>query len=86
MCFIDDLAFSMGERKKIDCLMIQRTIPHCVKVYKTDTKTDKTGIDYVAELDRGAIINIDVKTRRKGVRKPNGFPELAIESWSVVPQ
>ena len=85
MGFYDDLEFSMGSRKQADCEMIKAAIPHCVDVRKTDIKDDKAGIDYVATLDHGAEINIDAKTRRKGVKKPNGFPELAIESWSDKP-
>ena len=83
--FAADLAFSMGEREKVDCEMIRMAIPNCEIVYKTDKKTDKLGIDYIAVLRDGATINIDAKRRRKGVRMIDGYPELALEIWSVVP-
>lgn len=86
-CFDANLAFSLGERGAIDLEVIKQSIPGCVSVIKTDTEIDKTGIDYVATLRRGATINIDAKTRKPNSSKYwcNGEPELALEKWSVVP-
>lgn len=83
--FYADLEFSMNENAKLDCETIKAAIPNCVTVYKTDKKTDKKGIDYIAVLDHGAKINIDAKRRKAGVRKVNGYPECALEIWSVMP-
>lgn len=82
--FEKDLYFSMGNREKVDCEMIKSAIPSCISVKKTDSHLDKKGIDYIATLKNGAIINIDAKARRKGVKKVNGYPVLAIETWSVI--
>ena len=81
--FTKDLAFSMGERQRIDCELIRKAIPNCVRVTKTDIAQDKRGIDYIAVLDGGAIINIDAKTRRQGAVRPGEEPCLALETWSV---
>lgn len=87
MCdFIKDLQYSMGERQRIDCELIQRAIPNCISVEKTDTELDKRGIDYIATLDGGAIISIDAKARRKGAVKQGQEPRLALELWSVCPE
>jgi hypothetical protein len=83
--FNRDLEYSLGERQRVDCDMIQRAIPNCVSVEKTDTEQDKRGIDYVATLDGGATINIDAKARRKGAVKEGHEPRLALELWSVCP-
>lgn len=83
--FYKDLEFSMGNRQKMDELLIKSAIPNCVSVTKTDVEADKSGIDYYAMLDGGAIINIDAKARRKGAVKKGEEPLLALEIWSVCP-
>lgn len=83
--FNRDLEYSLGERQRVDCDMIQQAIPNCVSVEKTNTEQDKRGIDYVATLDGGATINIDAKARRKGAVKQGHEPYLALELWSVCP-
>lgn len=82
--FKKDLAFSLGENKTFDETLIQKAIPNCVSVRKTNIELDKKGIDYIATLDGGAEINIDAKRRRKGAIR-NGEPVLAIETWSAFP-
>ena len=83
--FYEKLSYSLGEQQRVDSELLKTCIPNCVSVKKTDTATDKTGIDYVARLDGGAEIYIDAKTRLPGCSKYwNGEPELAIETWSVV--
>ena len=83
--FDKDLAFSLGENKTFDETLIQRAIPHCVSVRKTNLDLDKQGVDYVATLDGGTEINIDAKRRRKGAVR-NNEPVLAIETWSAFPR
>ena len=83
--FYEKLSYSLGEQQRVDSELLKTCIPNCVSVKKTDTATDKTGIDYVARLDGGAEIYIDAKTRMPGCsRYRKGEPELAIETWSVV--
>lgn len=83
--FFKKLRYSLGEQQKFDKDILKNHIPFCVSVEKTDTETDKTGIDYVATLRGGAKIYIDAKTREPGCsRYWKGEPELAIETWSVV--
>jgi len=84
--FKDKLEFSRGQREKTDILTLEKLIPGCLSVLKTDTITDKKGIDYIATLRGGANIFIDAKTREKGCSKFwKGEPELAPELWSVCP-
>ena len=83
--FIKDLEYSLGERQRVDCELLQRVIPNCIGVEKTNAELDKRGIDYIAKLDGGATINIDAKARRKGAVKQGDEPRLALELWSVCP-
>lgn len=81
------LDFSMGENLKQDISLLKQAIIGCADIRKTDEATDKTGIDYVATLRGGAVINIDAKRREKGCSRywQNGQPEIALEIYSVVP-
>lgn len=85
--FEQKLSFSLGKKEQIDIEMLKKSIYGCTQVIKTDAETDKTGIDYIATLRRGATINIDAKARAKGASKywKHGEPELALETWNVVP-
>lgn len=86
--FTQKLEFSLGERLNVDVNIIRDIIPGCVSVVKTDTETDKTGVDYIASLRNGAQILIDAKTRERGAKVfwKHNEPELALEIWSVMPQ
>lgn len=70
-----------------DIGIIKQAFPKCINVTKTNEAVDRTGIDYVAELQGGAKINIDVKRREKGASCfwKHNEPELALETWSVYP-
>lgn len=85
--FGQKLAFSMAERQAFDIELLKNAIVGCVSVEKTDEETDKTGVDYVATLRRGAEVMIDAKARERGASKywKHGEPELALELWSVCP-
>ena len=83
--FYTDFQFSLGEREKFDMYLLRKAISKCIKVEKTTDELDRKGIDYIATLSGGALVYIDAKTRRR-VRLVNGYPELALEMWSVKPQ
>ena len=85
--FAEKLEFSLGEREYFDISLLKTIISGCTDIHKTDAETDKTGVDYIATLRRGATINIDAKTREKGASRfwQYNQPELALEIWSVVP-
>ena len=85
--FAERLEFSQGQRGKRDAEILKKAIRDCVNVRKTDTETDKRGIDYIATLKGGAEIGIDVKARDKGISKywKNGKEDLVLEVWSVYP-
>lgn len=85
--FDERLAFSQGKRGERDAEILKRAIPNCIDVTKTDEATDKKGVDYIATLEGGAGIGIDVKTRGKGCSKywRNGQEDLLLEIWSVCP-
>ena len=82
------LAFSLGEREVFDIKVLKEAIPGCASIIKTDEKTDKAGIDYVATLKGGAKINIDAKARDKGSARfwHHGEPDLCLERLSVCPE
>lgn len=86
--FNADLQFSLGERLSVDVALLKNVIPNCVSVEKTPEKLDRSGIDYIATLDGGALVYIDAKTRRKGAKRTwtNGIPRLALELWSRRPE
>ena len=86
--FAERLEFSLGGNITQDKQIISKILSGCVKVEKTNTTTDKSGIDYIAHLFGGGRINIDVKTRDRGASKywKQGEPELALEIWSVCPK
>jgi len=79
-------AFSLADRQGFDINIIKHHFNGCVNVVKTDLKMDRTGVDYIATLDKGAEIYIDAKARERGAsRFWSGEPELALEIWSVIP-
>ncbi len=86
--FADMLKYSNGVQQATDMETIRALLPGCLSVEKTDTDTDKTGIDYVATLRRNAEVLIDAKTRQPGASKwwKNGAPDIALEIWSVIPE
>lgn len=85
--FKQKLAFSLGSREQFDISLLQKVISKCERVEKTDTETDKAGVDYIATLTDGAQIGIDAKSREKGASRywKRGEAELALEIWSVCP-
>ncbi len=85
--FAEMLDYSNGVQQATDIDTIRALLPGCLDVVKTDILADKSGVDYVATLRRGAQVFIDAKTRQPGARKfwKDGAPELALELWSVLP-
>lgn len=85
--FNERLEFSMGAKKSSDMETIRSLLDGCDSVRPHEGQGDDNGIDYIATLRRGAIVNIDVKTREAGCSRywRNNQPELAIEIWSVMP-
>ena len=79
--FEERLNFSQGERGQRDVEILKHAIRNCVDVIKTDVEQDKKGIDYIATLEGGAKIGIDVKARDKGVSKywKDGEEDLLLE-------
>lgn len=85
--FKERLAFSLKSNGRRFEQMILDVIPGVVDVEKTTYELDRSGIDYIAHLRRGAEVFIDLKLRDKGCSKfwRNG-EELALETWSVMPE
>lgn len=84
--FVAKLQYSRGQRETNDIETLRALIPGCVSVVKTDAKTDRLGVDYIATLRKGTEILIDAKTRDAGAsRYWSTGPELALEIWSVMP-
>lgn len=84
--FAQKLEYSQGVRQATDLETIRRLLPGCVTVEKTDLTTDRTGVDYIATLRRGATVMIDGKTREPGASRwwQKDTPEIALEWWSVI--
>lgn len=76
--------FIYGNKPDLDIDIIKPIFPNTAEVTKTGSDEDKTGIDYKVHLQNGTTINIDVKSRRN-VAFVGLYPELAIETWSVMP-
>ena len=85
--FQERLAFSQGARCASDAETIKALLDGCDTVTENVTVGNDNGIDYIAKLRKGAVVYIDAKTREKGCSKywRGGSPELAIETWSVMP-
>ena len=85
--FQERLAFSQGARCSSDIDTIMMLLDGCESVTENISNGNDNGIDYIATLRKGAVINIDAKTRERGCSKywRKGIPELAIEKWSVMP-
>jgi len=85
--FTKKLAYSQGRRLQTDLDTLSVLIDGCIDIRKTDTATDKNGIDYIAKLRGGTSIGIDAKTREPGCSEYWKYnePELAPEIWSVMP-
>ncbi len=84
--FQERLAFSTSRCGKPFETIIAETLPGILSVIKTDTDVDKTGIDYIATLRKGATIGIDLKLRDRGCsRYWQDGEEFALEIWSVIP-
>lgn len=76
-----------------DISTIKSMLSKCVDVRLASTELDRVGVDYIATIDGGREIYIDIKSRTEGCSKNwrarskvgEIIPELAIETWSVVP-
>jgi hypothetical protein len=81
------LQISRGVREANDLETLKALLPGCIDVHKTDLEQDRSGVDYLATLRRGAVVKIDGKTRTPGCSKwwRNSIPELALEKYSVIP-
>jgi hypothetical protein len=81
--FSERLNFSRGIREKTDIETLKVMIVGSASIEKTDEKTDRAGIDYIARLRSGAEVLIDAKARDKGASRFWKYgPEVALEIWS----
>jgi hypothetical protein len=84
--FQERLEFSKGARQASDIDTIKYLLDGCVEVSEAPKEMDLMGVDYIATLRKGASVYVDAKTRQPGCsRFWRGEPELAIETWSVMP-
>lgn len=84
--FAERLAFSRTVASEPPEDVLRRAFVGVVSVESTDLATDKSGVDFLITLRRGATIGIDLKAREAGCsRYWNDGPELALETWSVCP-
>lgn len=85
--FEERLMFSQGAKQNTDIETIKKLLDGCAEVVPAPIHLDKIGVDYIAELRRGAKVFIDAKTRSSGCSRywADKEPELAIEIWSCMP-
>ena len=85
--FQERLEFSLSNRREDVAQIIKAVLTGCASVVKSGAQDDRSGVDYWATLRQGARVAIDLKTRDKGCSLywKNAAPELALETWSVVP-
>ena len=84
--FDERLAFSKARRQDSDLDTLRAMFPASATVTKTDEDEDRAGTDYIVTLRRGARIRVDAKARDRGCCKFwRAGPEVALETWSVLP-
>jgi hypothetical protein len=84
--FQERLQFSKGARQASDIETIKSLLDGCSEVREAKKDLDLLGVDYIATLRKGAEVYVDAKTRQAGCsRFWRGEPEIAIETWSVMP-
>jgi len=84
--FDERFAFSRGVRGTYDVETIRALVPSAIKVEKTNEIDDRAGTDYVVHLRKGATLRVDAKARDRGAsRYWRHGPEVALETWSVMP-
>jgi hypothetical protein len=82
-----------AQAESSDILTIKSMLTKCSEVLPANIEMDKSGVDYIAKTESGREIYIDIKTRTQGCskywraksRSGESIPELAIETWSVIP-
>lgn len=75
-----------GERVKADIATLRNWFTNAVRAPKD---ADRAGGDYVARGLHGATTYIDAKSRDPGCKafwNPPSNPDLALETWSVMPE
>lgn len=90
--FDERLAFSLTRG---DCgveALIRERFAKIVQLDKLRSTSADSGVDYIAHLDQGAMIRIDLKTRGTGAAAhwqcgADGrlIEDLALETWSSIP-
>jgi hypothetical protein len=85
--FSDKFGASRGLSEVDDITFLKNNIVDCIDVVKTSIVDEKKGTDYFVYLNGGAKIKVDAKNREVGAKKfwKYGEPELACETWSMVP-
>lgn len=84
--FQDSYAFSVGTAEQDDMRTLKKIITNCSAVIRCTSDEDRNGNDYMVKLAGGAEVLIDVKSRRAGCsRFWQGWPEIPIETWSIMP-
>lgn len=85
--FNEKLAYSRGIRETTDLEVLKQLLTGCTEIVKTTLDQDRSGVDYIATLRKGAAVLIDAKTRTAGCSKYwREGPEIALETWSVLPE
>ncbi len=86
--FDERLRFSRtGEKRHSVEKLIEELMPGTISVKKATRELEALGIDWTVVLAGGAEVNYDTKERERGSSRwwRSGEPELALETWSVVP-
>jgi hypothetical protein len=86
-------ASKSAQAEATDIATIKSMLSKCESVRPALQAQDKAGVDYIATIQGGREVFVDLKTRTSGCsrywkaksRTGEPIPELAIETWSVCP-
>lgn len=83
--FTQCLQFSLDVNCQEYMDVVKRRL-HGISVRPSTREEERCGIDIVVMLRRGALVYVDIKTRRPGAQRywKHGEPEIPCEIWSVV--
>jgi len=85
--FQERLAWSEGHKPSIEAIIkiIKNRIPGCTGIQRATPQADKDGTDYFANRHQNTPLSIDLKLREEDY-KSKGHDDLALETWSVIPE
>lgn len=84
--FDERMAFAEGHAPSVQAVaaIIKNRIPGCIEIERADVDNDKDGTDYFIYRHGNEALRLDLKLRDEDWA-PRGYDDLALETWSVIP-